>query len=93
LEICPQSTSQFNRHRYELSYRLIDRKKPTRGLFRANLLCLIETEAITQKLVAMAWVTCWDEVRRVWMPADFHLGKAGLCRVMAGMRGSQTLVD
>jgi hypothetical protein len=53
----------------------------------------IHAEATMQRLVAMARVTCWDEVRWVWMPAGFHLGKGGLCRVMAGMRGSQTIVD
>jgi hypothetical protein len=53
----------------------------------------IHAEAITLRLAAMARVNHWSEVRWVWMPAGFHLGKAGICRVMAGMRGSQTIVN
>jgi hypothetical protein len=36
----------------------------------------------------MARVNYWDEVRWVWLPNGFHLGKVGVCCVMAGMRGS-----
>jgi hypothetical protein len=53
----------------------------------------IHTEAITQRLVPMAGVTRWDEVRWVWLPNGFHLGSADTCRVMAGMCGSQTILD
>ena len=37
--------------------------------------------------------TEWNQFQCVWVPSDLLLGNLGQCRVMAGMRGSQTIVE
>ena len=53
----------------------------------------ILSEAPIQRLLAMAGVNRWQLLQYVWIPNDFLLGRLGQCRVTAGMRRSQTIVD
>ncbi len=53
----------------------------------------ILSEAPIQRLLAMARVKEWCQLQCVWIPNDLLLGNLGQCRVMAGMRGSQTILD
>jgi len=46
-----------------------------------------------QRLLAMARVNQWQLLQSVWIPSDFLVGRLGQCRVMAGMRRSQTIVN
>ena len=50
-------------------------------------------EALSERLLAMAKVKEWHQLQCIWIPDGFLLGKLGRCRVMAGMRKSQTIVD
>ena len=53
----------------------------------------IHSEAPIRYLLAMAGVKEWHELQCVWIPSDLLLGNLGQCRVTAGMRASQTIVD
>ena len=53
----------------------------------------ILSQAPIQRLLEMARVTQWQQLQYVWIPRDLLLGRLGQCRVMAGMRRSQTIVD
>ena len=53
----------------------------------------IHSEEPIQRLLAMARVSEWQHLKCLWIPNNFLLGKFGQCRVMAGMRKSQTIVD
>jgi hypothetical protein len=53
----------------------------------------ILSEAPIQRLLRMARVKEWCQLQSLWIPNDLPLGKLGHCRVMAGMRKSQTIVE
>jgi hypothetical protein len=50
-------------------------------------------DAPIQQLLAMARVREWHQLQSLWIPDNLLLGKLGQCRVMPGMRKSQTIVD
>ena len=41
----------------------------------------------------MGRVKEWSQLQSIWLPPGFLLGKLGHCRVMAGMRRNQTIVE
>jgi hypothetical protein len=51
----------------------------------------IHSETPIQRLLAAAKVREWNQLHSLW--SDLLLGNLGVCRAMAGMRGSQTIVD
>jgi hypothetical protein len=53
----------------------------------------IDSEAPIRHLLAMAKVREWNQFQCVWIPSNLLLGNLGQCRVIAGMRRSQTIVD
>jgi hypothetical protein len=53
----------------------------------------IHSEAPIQRLLAKAKVKEWNQLHSLWVPSDFLLGNLGVCRAVAGMRGSQTIVN
>jgi hypothetical protein len=53
----------------------------------------ILSEAPIQRLLSMASVTEWHQLQCLWIPDNLLLGRLGQCRVMAGMRKSQTIVE
>ena len=53
----------------------------------------ILNQAPVERLLSMAGVKEWRQLQCVWMPSNLLLGRLGPCRVMAGMRKSQTIVD
>jgi hypothetical protein len=53
----------------------------------------IHSEAAIQRLLTLARAKEWHQLQYVWIPNNLLLGCLGQCRVMAGMRGSQTIVD
>lgn len=53
----------------------------------------IHSEAPIRRVLSMAKVKEWRQLQCLWVRGDLVLGKVGQCRVMAGMRGSQTLID
>ena len=53
----------------------------------------IMSEAPIQRLLAMGRVKEWCQLQSIWIPDDFLFGKLGHCRVMAGMRRNQTIVE
>ena len=53
----------------------------------------IMSEAPIQRLLAIGRVKEWCQLQSIWIPDDFLLGKLGHCRVMAGMRRNQTIVE
>jgi hypothetical protein len=53
----------------------------------------IHSDAPIRYLLAMTKVEEWNQFQCVWIPNDLMLGNLGQCRVMAGMRGSRTIVE
>src|SRR5262245_10448832 len=53
----------------------------------------IMSEAPIHRLLSMARVTEWHQLQCLWIPDNLLLGRLGQCRVMAGMRKSQTVVE
>ena len=45
------------------------------------------------QLSEMGRVNDWYELKHIWVPENFILGKFGQCRVASGMRKSWTIVD
>jgi hypothetical protein len=41
----------------------------------------------------MARLDEWHQLQCLWIPENLLLGKLGYCRVMAGMRRNQTIVE
>jgi len=50
-------------------------------------------EAPIQRLLAIGRVKEWCQLQSIWIPEGFLLGELGHCRVMAGMRRNQTIVE
>ena len=53
----------------------------------------IMSEAPVQRLLWMARVKEWHQLQCLWIPDNLLLGRLGQCRVMAGMRRNQTIVE
>ena len=53
----------------------------------------IMSEAPIHRLLSMARVGEWHQLQCLWIPENLLLGRLGQCRVVAGMRRSQTIVD
>jgi hypothetical protein len=53
----------------------------------------ILSQAPIERLLSMAKVEEWRQLKCLWLPENLLLGRLGQCRVMAGMRKSQTIVD
>jgi hypothetical protein len=53
----------------------------------------ILSQAPIERLLSMARVSEWRQLECLWIPENLLLGRLGQCRVQAGMRKSQTIVD
>ena len=53
----------------------------------------ILSEAFIQRLLEIGKVRHWTQLQYIWIPSDLLLCRLGKCRVMVGMRKSQTIVD
>jgi hypothetical protein len=53
----------------------------------------IMSEAPIQQLLTIARVAEWHQLQCLWIPSNLLLGRLGQCRVIAGMRKSQTIVE
>ena len=53
----------------------------------------ILSDELIQRLLSMARLDEWHQLQCLWIPNNLLLGRLGQCRVMAGMRKSQTIVD
>jgi hypothetical protein len=51
------------------------------------------SKAPIHRLLAMGRVKERCQFPSIWIPDDFLLGRLGHCRVMAGMRRNQTIVE
>jgi hypothetical protein len=53
----------------------------------------ILSDELIQRLLSMARLDEWHQLQCLWIPNNLLLGRLGQCRVMAGTRKSQTIVD
>jgi hypothetical protein len=53
----------------------------------------ILSQAPIERLLSIARVREWRQLECLWIPENLLLGRLGQCRVMTGMRKSQTIVE